>query len=309
MITYYFRTVKDEKLQAVASQRPDVWVHVENPTTDEIALLEKDFGLDAAILTDAQDFFEVPRFERSTGGNYFFVRYPFDDTSEDIDTAPMLVVMGESFVLTVAQREVPFLKPFFEGSREVFTTQKAKLFLEIMRALVSTYEKDLVKIRRAVAKNRVRLRSIRANDVEHLVQYEQTLNDMLSALIPTATWLEQVLKGNYLQLFAEDVEFYEDVMIANKQVVDSAKSVLKTIQNIRSAYEVLLSNTLNVTIRRLTALTIILTVPTIIASFFGMNVPIPLGLHDHPYSFWLVLVFTLAIVGLVWNAFSRNRWL
>ncbi len=307
MITYYVRTLKDQKLQIVDAQRPGVWVHVERPTDAEIVRLEEEFGLDATILRDAQDFFEVPRFERSRGGNYFFVRYPFDDTSEDIDTAPLLLVMGESFVLTVSLREVPFLKPFFEGGAEVYTTQKSKLFLQIMSAMVAQYDKDLVRIRRAVYKNRVRLRVIRAHDIEHLVQYEQTLNDILSALIPTGAWLDQVLKGNNLQLFADDVQLYEDLIIANQQVVDSAKTILKTIQNIRSAYEVLLSNTLNTTIRRLTALTILLTVPTIVASLFGMNVAIPLG--DHPHAFWLVVILVIAIVGLVWHAFVRNRWL
>lgn len=307
MITYYFRTVKDDKLQVYDTVRAGVWVHVERPTDEELAQLEKEFNLDHSILTDAQDFFEVPRFERSSGGSYFFIRYPFDDTAEDVDTAPMLIVMGESFVLTLAQREVPFLAPFFDGTTEIFTTQKAKFFLQIMSALVSHYERDLVRMRRAVAKSRVRLRTIRTQDVERLVQYEQTLNDTLSALIPTATWLEQVSKGNYLQLFAEDVELYQDLMIANQQAVDSAKTILKTIQNIRSAYEVLLSNTLNLTIRRLTALTILLTVPTIVASLFGMNVTIPLG--THPHAFWLVVVLILAVVGLVWHAFVRNRWL
>ena len=307
MITYYFRTLKDEKLQVYDTGRSGVWVHVEHPTDDELASLVQEFNLDASILRDAQDFFEVPRFERSTGGNYFFVRYPYDDTSEDIDTAPMLIVVGESFVLTLALREVPFLKPYFEGNTEAYTTQKAKFFLQIMSTMVAQYDKDLVRIRRAVYKNRVRLRVIRAHDIEHLVQYEQTLNDILSALIPTGAWLEQVLRGNNLQLFTEDTQLFEDLMIANQQVVDSAKTILKTIQNIRSAYEVLLSNTLNTTIRRLTALTILLTVPTIAASLFGMNVAIPLG--GHPHAFWLVVVLIFAVMGLVWHAFVRNRWL
>jgi magnesium transporter len=307
MITYYFRTIKDEALATVDAPRPGVWVHAEAPTTDELERLTKEFGLDDSILKDAQDFFEVPRFERSSGGSYFFVRYPFDDATEDVDTAPMLIVMGESFVLTVAQRETPYLKPFFDGSVSIYTTQKAKFFLEIMRALTTAYEKELVRMRRAVHRDRVRLRSIRSRDIERLVQYEQTLNDMLSALIPTTAWLDQVSKGNYLQLFAEDMELYEDLMIANRQVESSAKSILKTIQNIRSAYEVLLSNTLNLTIRRLTALTILLTVPTAVTSLFGMNVTLPLS--DHPYAFWLVLVFILALAGLIWHAFARNRWL
>lgn len=307
MITHYFRTVRDDKVHVFDTFRPGVWIHVEKPTAEELIKLEKELGLDASILQDAQDFFEVPRFERAAQGSYFFARYPFDDTAEDIDTAPLLIVMGESFVLTLVQRETPFLQPLIDGSLEICTTQKSKLFLQIMTALTATYERDLVRMRKAVQRDRVRLRTIRPSDIERLVQYEQTLNDVVSALVPTTAWLEQVLKGNYLQLFAEDIPIYEDLLIANQQVVNSAKSILQTIQNIRSAYEVLLSNTLNTTIRRLTALTILLTVPTIVASLFGMNVKIPLSAH--PQAFWLVVVLVVAIMGLVWHAFARNRWL
>lgn len=307
MLTYYFRTIRDEKLHVADTFRSGVWVHLSNPTEEELGKVEKELGLDASILKDAQDFFEVPRFERSQSGSYFFVRYPYDDSAEDVDTAPLLIVIGESFVVTLALRETPFLKPFIDGGVEIHTTQKAKFFLQMMTALTSAYEKELVRMRKAVHRDRVRLRVIRPGDIERLVQYEQTLNDIVSALVPTTAWLEQVSKGNYLQLFAEDVPLYEDLVIANQQVVNSAKSILKTIQNIRSAYEVLLSNTLNTTIRRLTALTILLTVPTIIASLFGMNVSIPL--EGHPYAFWLILVLIGAVVGLVWHSFTKNRWL
>ena len=98
-----------------------------------------------------------------------------------------------------------------------------------------------------------------------------------------------------------------DLMIANSQLVDSARSVLKTIQNVRTATEAILTNKLNTTIRTLTILTIILTMPTIVTSLFGMNVAIPFG--DNPYAFWMVLGFIVFLVGGVVWLFKRNKWL
>lgn len=307
MITYYFKTVQDEKLQTLDEPRAGVWVHAESPTDGELDALVSDFNLDRTILEDARDFFEVPRFERSEGGTYFFTRYPYDDTDEDIDTAPILIVVGESFVLTVVQRNAPFLKPLFESARKVSTTQKSKLLMECMTSLTSAYEKELVRMRKAVHRDKISIRQMRARDIERLVQYEHTLNDVISALVPTNTWLKQVSGGNYVQLYTEDIELLEDLMIANSQVIDSAKSVLKTIQNIRGASEAILTQRLNVTVRTLTALTILLTIPTIVASLYGMNVPLPLA--DHPHAFWLVLVLVVTLVSLAWHFFSRNRWL
>lgn len=307
MITHYFRTLKDEKLKAVTEVRSGVWTHVVSPTDAELAKLVSDYNLDDSILEDVKDFFEVPRLERSGSVSYFFTRYPFEQTNEDVDTAPLLIAMGESFVLTIAQREVPQFKDFIKEDSEIITTQKAKLFIQIMSAVTRSFERELVRLRRAVHRDRARLRRIGNREIERFVTYEHKLNDMIAAVVPTNSWLQTVTKGNYIQLYSDDVELMEDLMIANSQLVESARSVLKTIQNVRNATEAILTNNLNFTIRTLTALTIILTIPTIVSSLYGMNVDLPL--QNHPYAFWLVLTVITGAVTVVGYYFWRNRWL
>lgn len=307
MIKKYFRTLKDDSLKEITDIRNGVWVYVESPTEEEITELEKNFGLDDAILADAQDFFEVPRLEQSGGVSYFFTRYPFEETQEDGDTAPLLIAVGESFVVTVALRDVPQLKAFIEQEIDVFTTQKAKFFLQIMTVVVQSFEKELVRLRRVVQRDRTRLRRIGNQEIVRLVAYEHRLNDMVAALVPTNLWLEQLSHGGYLQLFNEDIELMEDLSNTNRQVVESARAVLKDIQNIRSASATILTNNLNTTIKTLTILTIILTIPTVIASLFGMNVAMPFA--DHPYGFWLVLTLVAMTVSLAAWLFFRNNWL
>lgn len=224
-----------------------------------------------------------------------------------METAPLLIVMGESFVLTIAQKEVPQFKAFLKADSPVITTQKTKLFIHIMTAITRSFERELVKLRRSVHKDRARIRQIGNREIARFVTYEHKLNDTIAALVPTNSWLQQVTRGNFFQMFDEDVEFMEDLMIANNQLVESARSVLKTIQNIRSATEAILTNNLNATIRVLTALTILLTIPTIVSSLFGMNVALPL--QNHPYAFWLVVTFIGAVVSVVVWLFYRNRWL
>lgn len=307
MITHYFKTIQDTQLKVVDAVRAGVWTHVVAPTDEEVAQIIADYVLDDGILEDARDFFEVPRMERSGGVTYFFTRYPFDEKDEDSGTAPLLIVMGESFLLTVAVREVPQFQSFIDGNEMITTTQKAKFFIQIMDSITVSYEKELVRFRKVVQKDRARLRKLGSRQIERLVDFENDLNDMITALIPTNTWLQQVTQGNYMQLFNEDVELMQDLMIANSQLVDSARSVLKTIQNIRTATEAILTNRLNNTIRTLTILTIILTIPTIIASLFGMNVAIPMS--GYKYAFWMVLGFIVVTVLGVVLLFKRNKWL
>lgn len=185
MITYYFRTIKDTELKKLDAVRTGVWVHAESPTPEEIKKLQADFGLDEDIMEDAEDFFEVPRLEKSDGGTYFFTRYPYREIKEDSETAPLLIIMGESFVLTVALRPVPFLERFFTGKEAVVTTQKAKFFILMVEALTHSYDSELIKLRKAVQKERVRLTKIGMKGIERLVQYESRLNSMVDALVPT----------------------------------------------------------------------------------------------------------------------------
>ncbi|MCD5382177.1 MAG: magnesium transporter CorA family protein [Candidatus Pacebacteria bacterium] len=306
MITHYFRTLKDSGLKVYEAPRAGTWTHVVSPTDEELQQLEKEFGLDDAILADSKDFFEVPRFEYADMLSYFFVRYPFDEKHEDIDTAPLLIVMGESFVLTIAQREVPFLQAFISGKKEMHTTQKTKLFLEFLRAMTASFERELVRMRKVVYRNRTRVRNIRAQDIQRLVSYEHKLNDSIAAIVPTNAWLKQLAAGSYIHMFNEDMELMEDLMIANSQLVDSSKSLLKTIQNVRSATEAILTQNLNTTIKLLTALTVILTIPTLISSFFGMNVPLPL--MEHAYAFPMLVACTMLVMATVAYYFTKKRW-
>lgn len=307
MIQHYFKTVQDTQLKQIEEIRSGVWTHVVAPTDEEFAKLVSDYALDDAILEDARDFFEVPRMERSSGVIYCFTRYPFDEKAEDSGTAPLLIVMGESFLLTFAVREVPQFKGFIEGTVDISTTQKAKFFIQIMDSITTSYEKELVRFRKSVQRDRARLRKIGSREIERLVNFENDLNDIIAALVPTNAWLQQITGGNYMQLYNDDVELMQDLMIANSQLVDSARSVLKTIQNIRTAAESILTHQLNTTIRTLTVITILLTIPTIVASLFGMNVPLPFS--EHKYAFLIVLgLITVGVLGVI-LLFKHHKWL
>jgi len=306
MITNYYKTQSDTELTVLTESKSGVWIHSISPTEEELAHLVSVYGIDDAIIEDIKDFFEVPRFEQEGSSAYFFARYPYDVKDLDIDTAPILIILGETFLITIAEQEVPFLNPFMQGKRSFSTTHKTGLFLQFLSELMTTYERKLTHTRKMVSRDMGRVRNIRARDIQRLVFFEQELNETISALVPTNEWLKQLTKGNYIQMFSEDRELLEDLLIAYNQLIDSAKSILKTIQNIRGANESILTQNLNSTIRLLTGLTIVLTIPTLISSLFGMNVVIPF--RDNPHGFWIVLVIiTVAMAFTVY--FLRNKWL
>ena len=306
MITFYFRTVKDDALKEIADLRNGVWIHAESPTDAELKEIFKKLELAEDLIEDVQDYYEVPRTERDDNATFFFTRYPYTDKEEDNETAPLAVVIGESFVMTVVQRPVPQFDKFISGKTVVHTTQKTKFFLQLIDAVTESYERELVRLRRSVHKDRAQLRKIGSKEIERFVTYEHRLNDMISALVPTNTALQQVTKGGAIHMYDDDRELLEDLLIDNNQLVDSSRSVLKMIQNIRSATEAILASNLNVTIRTLTLLTVLLTIPMMIASFYGMNVVLPF--ENAAWAFWGITTLVLVLVGTAIIIFKRNGW-
>jgi len=245
--------------------------------------------------------------EKVDGVTYFFTRYPFNETTEDVDTAPLLIVIADTYVLTVTPREIPQFDRFLQAGDVIHTTQKTKLFIQLMESITASFEKQLVRLRRAVHKDRAKLRKIGNQEIVRFVNYEHKLNDMVAAVLPTNVALQQVMNGNYMPVFADDKELVDDLRIDNTQVVESARALLKTIQNVRNSAEAIMANTLNNRIKTLTVLTILLTIPTIVFSLYGMNVQLPLA--EEPYAFFFVIALVVTIVGMVLWYFKNNEWL
>lgn len=306
MITYYFRSKKEEVLEVREDVRPGTWVHAENPSDKELDRLAETLGLDRGLLGDAVDFYEVPRFEDEVGVAYFYTRFPHEHDGE-IGTAPILIAVTPTAVLTVSRQHPAFLNNYLDGKTVLYTTQRTKLFLHLVQAVNDAYRRTLVTIRKNVQKSRVNLRNIKNADIVRLVNFETTLNDFLAALTPTHTALRTVLTQGHLELFEYDRDLAEDIQLENQQIVESAKANLKTIQNIRSSYTAIVTNNLNSVIKLLTSFTIILTIPTVLGSLYGMNVPLPFA--SSPYAFLGIVLAATLLMGVAALLFSKRDWI
>lgn len=307
MITYFAKSKGSASFEVINKPTPGAWTHVVAPTSEELASVIKEFNLDETIVADIKDVFEVPRFEQEGSVTYFFTRYLNEDKTNDTDTSPILIILGSGFIVTISDREAPFLTPFTSRTYTTKTTGGTHFFLEVMSALITNYEWHLNTMRKSVQRDISHVRNIRARDIQRLVLSEQELNEVMSALLPTHAWLHQLTQGNYIQMFSEDKDMLEDLLIASGQLVDSAKTILKTIQNIRSASEAFLTQKLNATIRMLTAFTIILTIPTLIASLFGMNVHVPF--ENSPHGFLIVFALIVVVVIVTLHFFTKKHWI
>lgn len=300
MIKIYHRAVKN-KLNELKEFKVGAWVDVTNPTEDEIQEVIKMLGVDASLLNDALDPYEVPRLEADGDVTYVFTRAP-QVNNREIVTVPVLVAIGKSFVLTFSRSECSFLNDIRSGKKLVHTTQKTKFFMQVFSSLNFAYSGVLLGVNKKIRTIKVRLEKINNKDIVQFVDFEYILNDFLSALLPTNSVLQKILDGKHIPLYEEDKDLVEDIFLSNGQLVETVRSTLRYVVNIRDAYSNIMTHDLNRVMKILTALTIILTIPTMIFSFYGMNVTLP---HS---SYFGIMIFTLVISVFVFLIFLKKRW-
>lgn len=306
MINYFYRNIKDKQLQKLKDFRVGSWIDVTDPTDKELTLLSEKYGLEEGHLRDALDLNEVPRLELEGNVVYIFTRYPIDDEGT-IGTAPILFIIAEKFITTVTPRKATLLDNFRTSKKDFFTTQKIKLLLLFISHINTTYNNYFNQITRQVRTFEVKLHKIRNEDIIQFVVFEGILNDFRPVLVRMNSILDGLLKGKDISFYERDQDLVEDIILSNRQLVELADDSQRTIVSVREAHATIMTNNLNRVIKLLTSVTVILTIPTMIASIFGMNVQLPFG--EHPWAFAGIIIVMIVITGAILLTFIREDFL
>jgi magnesium transporter len=299
MIKYFYKSVRSERMRELDAYKPGSWVYVEAPSRDEIAQLVKRFALVEGHLQDALDEDEMPRLEKEGDQSYIFVRFAYKTVDGELLTAPLLFIFGGEVVLTVSQIRLPALEAFMTGKVNFATTQRAKLVLLILQQIVEQYDGFISRTSKQIKLIRSRLRGHEINNQDFIdfVTIEDELNEFQSSLMPTNATLRRLLLGRYMPLFAEDQDIVEDLLLNNEQSIEACNSNMQSIIHIREAYTSISSNNLNRTMKILTVATVIIALPNLFFSMYGMNVAMPL--QHEPWFYWVLNSFLLVLVLVV----------
>lgn len=303
MIQYLYKNRKNTKLQLLAEYKLGVWISVENPTEQELLSLASKLHLEPDILLDALDPFEVPRIEKEDGVTYIFARFAHKNENKII-TSPVLIVVSEAFLITISLKALPFLDSFLQEKIEFYTTQKTKLLILLFIEMQKDYQRLVNVVNKNIRNISSDLEQIDNKEIVTIVKFETLFNDFLFGLEPMGIALKKFASGKFLKLYAEDEDLVEELLVDNEQLILLCKTNQKGILNLRESHYSVLSNNLNKTMKLLTSVTVILTIPTMVSSFFGMNVGLPF--QEHPLAFLLILAITLILsFGLL--AFFNKR--
>ncbi len=307
MITHYHSSARARTLTIIDEPKAGAWCHVVQPDGAELDYIAEKFNLDRDILNDAIDAYEAPRVEVEAGTTYVFARYcrPEDP---DIPTEPILIVYTDSAIVTIMRSNDNVLEQILNGVVPILTTQKTKTFLHIFEQINRSYRLQLNTVAKQILRFRSQLRATDVASVEiiRFIELEEDLNEFLSALQPQGLVLKALQNGKHMRLYEDDKDLVEDIMLNTNELVELSKSRLRSIVNIRQAYDVIATNNLNRTFRRLTSIAIFLTIPTIVGGLFGMNVPLPF--QHNEFTFVFVLLFIALTMLLMVRYFKRRNW-
>lgn len=307
MIISYIKNKKGDKLEKFQELKNNAWISVEKPAEDEITQLVEQLDLDRDLLHDALDLQEVPRFEIENKTSYIFTKFVYADTNGQIKTAPILLIRKPGYFITVSS--VPFqrLSLFTDEKIDFITSDRTDLFVKMLNQINETYNVHINIISKKVQRLSVNIEKVKNRDIIQFVNYENILYDIKSALVRINAIFHQLSSGRKIRFDESEKEYLEDLNLDNDQYLHITEESLRSITNIREAYSTIMTNNLNRVIKLFTSLTVIMTIPTMVGTFYGMNVPIPMQQYGNMFTYIVLGSLLASFIALL--IFLYKDWL
>lgn len=298
MIEYY-KTING-RLRPLDDMEPGCWINVVNPDEREINSLIQEFSLEPDFLRAALDEEESSRIESEDGTTLIILDAPVaEKTGSDISysTLPIGILVTKTNVITVSLRENPLIAEFSEGVvKGVQTDLRTQFVLRIMLRVATRFLQFLKQIDKLSSSLEKQLRkSMKNKELIQLLDVQKSLVYFSTSLKADETTLEKLMRGRYIKLYEEDQDLLEDVLIEIKQAIEMSSIYLNILSGTMDAFASVISNNLNIVMKVLASVTIVISIPNIIAGFYGMNVEgLPLA-----QFWWFPVVFAVVLMGAV----------
>lgn len=289
------------------------WIKMINPSEAEIRQISGELGIEPDMLRDPLDDEEKPRIEKEENSLLIIVDIPIqgqDDEITTFDTLPLgMLVVEDSYFVTVCLKENPILDEFAnQRIKGFFTFKKTRFILQLLYRIATYYLRYLKQINRLNdhIERQIR-RSMKNQELFALLNLEKSLVYFTTSLRSNEIVMEKLLRAKILKLYPEDEEIMEEAIIENKQAIEMAHIYSNILSGMMDAFASVISNNLNMVMKFLTSITIVLSIPTMVASFFGMNVILPLNFQSDPHAFGFIILLTMIVASLVTYLLARRK--
>ena len=312
MLTFY--QTSDGRLTQSEQLKPGCWASLVAPTESELALVRDALGIEEEYLRAALDEEETSRLEVDEGQTLIIADVPVSETENGktmFTTLPFGIIVTRDNVVTVSLKEIPIVVDLTTGprGRGVNTALKTRLVLQLLLRAANRYLIDLRQIDKMSSRvERELYKSLKNKELIQLLTMEKSLVYFTTSLKSTEATLEKLLRGRILKFNEEDQELLEDVIIEFKQAIEMADIYSSILSGTMDAFASVISNNLNIIMKVLTVITILMTVPNMVFSFYGMNTDLPIWTIPGTAipTYWLPIGLAVLFTGLSW-LFMKKR--
>ena len=298
-------------LERIEEPSSGCWINVVDPSTEEISRLTGR-GVPLDFVLYSLDVDERSRIERDDDGVLLvLIRIPYSvvaDGDVPYQTVPLGLILCDGFIVTVTRRQNEVIQEFTAGGPRGFSTAKRNRFiLHVLLITASRYLAYLREINKATESLEDRLQaSMRNRELYELLKYQKSLVYFATALKSNELAMERLQRIQLFHAYPDDEDLLEDVLIENQQAIEMTNISSGILSSMMDAFASIISNNLNVVMKFLASITIVMSIPTIVTSFFGMNVNLPF--QNLPYAHLLVVAIFVGISAIVVYVFMKRDW-
>ena len=307
--------MQDGKPVRTDSIKDDVWINLVNPTTEEIDQVQAALQIDREALTAALDDEEGSRTEVSQEYTLILIDAPareWRNNREEFTTYPLSITITDRAVVTVSLLELFAITNITVGKNKNINTvnvsNRARFVLQILFRVAMNYQADLkyIEVKRMAIEESIR-KATRRDDLFELHELESNLVYFKTSLSVNSSVIGRIGRMSFFMSSPEDRDLMDDVIIETNQALEMTMTYSQIIKGTRQLVEADLNNSLSTIMKFLTSITLIIAIPTLVASFYGMNVTLP-G-DDYPYTY-IVLLGVMAVICIVaiWRLQKRGMW-
>lgn len=307
MLTIYKKT--DEKMTTIEVIEKGTWVHLCSPTEDEIKLVSDRLQVETDWVRAALDEEETSRIETENGKYLIIFDTPVVETEGKnylYTTIPLGVIITDEAFVTISTKDSPLFNDFTEGRVKTFYPhKKTRFLLQLLYRNATRFLQYLKQIDKTSTHIQNDLsKSMKNKELFQLLALQKSLVYFSTSLSSNDMIYEKLKKFDFIKRYEEDLDLIEDVIIENHQAIEMCNIYRDILSGTMDAYASVISNNLNIVMKLLAVITIIMSIPTIIGSIWGMNVPLPM--QDNPYAF-IILTSSTVIISVIVALIMRKK--
>lgn len=302
MVELYHSSATSQFTKLDAIQK-GCWINLLSPTEEELHQISHTLEVELDYLKDPLDSEERSRIEYDENQILFIVDIPIaqfkdDQVKADISfiTYPLGMILLPDYFITVCLKETPILEEFKTNRvKNCYTTNKNPFLFQILLKSANYYMRYLKHINRKTEESENKLhRSTKNEELFELLNLEKSLVYFTTSLRSNINVLNRFKRSRQMQWSEDDLELAEDVTVEFEQALEMTQTYSSILSGLMDSYASVISNNLNIVMKLLTSITIVLAIPTMVSSFFGMNVGLPL--EHHPLAFGFIIAITIVLV-------------